>query len=138
MASIKRIDHIAVVVEDLAAALAFWQDALDLQLDHTAEVPAEQSRIAFLPAGGSEVELVQPTTADSGIARYLSKRGPGMHHICFEVDDLAGCLDRLRAKGIRLINETPVSGAGGKKYAFIHPQSANGVLVELYELPPGG
>jgi methylmalonyl-CoA/ethylmalonyl-CoA epimerase len=83
----------------------------------------------------TEIELVQPTTADSGLVRYLEKRGPGMHHICLEVDDIEGMLSRLKEKGVQLINQTPVIGSGGKKYAFIHPKSANGVMVELYELP---
>jgi methylmalonyl-CoA/ethylmalonyl-CoA epimerase len=135
MPSVKRIDHIGVVVNDLQIALSFWQDALGLDLTHTDEVPAEHSLVAFLPAGGSEIELVKPTTEDSGLARYLEKRGPGMHHLCLEVDDLEGMLAQLKAKGILLINETPVSGAGGKKYAFVHPKSAGGVMVELYQLP---
>ncbi len=92
--------------------------------------------VAFFPAGASEIELVQPTTSDSGLARYLEKRGPGMHHICLQVDDIAGMLARLKERGIQLINETPRQGVGGKQYAFIHPKSANGVMVELYQLPP--
>jgi len=135
MPSVKRIDHIGVVVDDLQIALTFWRDALGLDLTHVDEVPAEHSQVAFLPAGGSEIELVKPTTEDSGLARYLEKRGPGMHHLCLEVDDLEGMLAQLKAKGIQLINETPVSGAGGKKYAFVHPKSAGGVMVELYQLP---
>ena len=135
MAKVKRIDHIAVVVDDLDAALSFWQDALGIQLSHVEDVPAEHSRVAFLPTGQSEVELVKPTQADTGLGRYLEKRGPGMHHICLEVDDIEGMLAQLREKGIQLINETPVAGSGGKKYAFIHPKSAFGVMVELYELP---
>ncbi len=135
MAKITRIDHVALVVEDIEDALGFWRDALGLPLDHVQEVPREQSAIAFLPVGGSEVELVQPTSADSGIAKYLNKRGPGMHHICLEVDDIAGMLDQLRAKGVQLIHEEAVTGENGKQYAFIHPKAANGVLVELYELP---
>ena len=135
MAEIKRIDHIALVVEDIHTALEFWHDALGLELEHTEDVPKEQSRIAFLPVGGSEIELVQPTTGDSGIAKYMRKRGEGIHHICLEVDDLATFMDQLKQKGIRLINEEPVTGSGGKKYAFVHPKSAHGVLVELYELP---
>jgi len=135
MAKIKRIDHIAIVVDELEAALAFWREALGLELEHIADVPEQKSQIAFLPAGGSQVELVKPTTQDSGVARYLQKRGPGMHHICFEVDDLEGMLTRLKSKGVQLINERPQIGEGGKKLAFIHPKSANGVLVELYELP---
>ena len=84
--------------------------------------------------GGSEVELVEPVTDDSGVARFLQKRGPGLHHICFEVDDLETLLLQLKEKGVRLINETPLTGVGGKKMAFIHPESADGVLVELYQL----
>jgi methylmalonyl-CoA/ethylmalonyl-CoA epimerase len=135
MAVIKRIDHIGVVVNDLQTALSFWQDALGLDLTHVEDVPAESSQVAFLPAGGSEIELVRPTSADSGLARYLEKRGPGMHHLCLEVDDLEAMLARLKSKGIQLINESPLNGAGGKKYAFVHPKSAGGVMVELYELP---
>jgi len=135
MAKVIRIDHIAVLVADLEGPLAFWQDALGLELTHVQEIPAEMAQIAFLPAGESEIELVKPTTADSGLARYLEKRGPGMHHICLEVDDIAGMLAQLKSKGIQLINEEPKTGEGGRKYAFIHPKSANGVMVELYELP---
>jgi methylmalonyl-CoA/ethylmalonyl-CoA epimerase len=134
MANIKRIGHVSVVVDDMQAALEFWQDALGLDLSHIENVTAEKSQVAFLPAGGSDIELVMPTTDDSGLARFLEKRGPGMHHICMEVDDLEGMLADLKLKGIRLINETPVIGSGGKKYAFIHPKSAGGVLVELYEV----
>ena len=135
MPTIKRIDHIAILVDDLDGTLDFWRDALGLPLAHTEENPAEQAKIAFLPAGDSEIELVKPTTDDSGLARYLEKRGPGMHHICLEVDDLEGMLAQLKEKGIQLINEEPRLGSGGKKYAFIHPRSAHGVMVELYELP---
>ena len=135
---IKRIDHIAIAVPDLEAALGFWRDTLGLALSQVLDVPAQQAAIAFLPTGGCEVELVQPTTADSGLARYLGKRGPGIHHICFEVDDLAQTLADLKARGVRLIDETPKPGDGGKLLAFIHPESANGVLVELYQLPQPG
>jgi methylmalonyl-CoA/ethylmalonyl-CoA epimerase len=134
MPTIKRIDHIAIVVEDIDAALAFWRDALGLELENVEEVAEQKSIVAFLPIGESEVELVKPTTDDSGIARYLAKRGPGIHHICFEVEDIDAALVDLKSKGVRLINETPAQGAGGKRIAFIHPQSTNGVLVELYEL----
>jgi methylmalonyl-CoA/ethylmalonyl-CoA epimerase len=133
--AIKRIDHIAIVVDDIGASLGFWRDTLGLDLSQVLEVPEQQASIAFLPTGDSEVELVQPTTTDSGLARYLNKRGPGIHHICFEVDDIVQTLADLKARGVRLIDETPKSGTGGKKLAFVHPESANGVLVELYELP---
>lgn len=134
MPKIKRIDHIAIVVEDIDSALGFWRDTLGLELDHIEEVAEQQSTVAFLPAGGSEVELVKPTTDDSGVARYLQKRGPGMHHICFEVEDIQAALAQMKGKGVRLINETPLIGSGGKKIAFVHPESTQGVLVELYEL----
>ena len=134
MPKIKRIDHIAIVVEDIDAALGFWRDTLGLELDHVEDVPEQKSVVAFLPTAGSEVELVKPTTDDSGVARYLQKRGPGMHHICFEVDDIDAALAQMKTKGVRLINETPTLGAGGRKIAFVHPESTNGVLVELYEL----
>lgn len=134
MPQVKQINHVAVVVDDMEKALSFWRDALGMELQGVRDVPAEKSRVAFLPLPGSEVELVQPTTDDSGIAKYLARRGPGMHHICLEVDDIEGMLAQLSAKGVRLINETPRTAADGKKYAFIHPESTSGVLVELYQV----
>ena len=135
MPKIKRINHIAIVVDDIDKALSFWSDTLGLQLDRVEEVPDQQSVVAFLPTGDSEVELVQPSSEDTGVARYLQKRGPGLHHLCLEVEDIDAILEKLKQKEIRLINETPTIGSGGKKYAFIHPKSTHGVLVELYELP---
>ena len=130
---IKKIHHIAIVVPDIQEALTFWQDALGLDLSHVEDVPAQETKVAFLPTGGSEVELVEPTSDTSGMARYMAKRGPGIHHICFEVEGIEGILAQLKAKGVQLINEEPTIGAGGKKVAFIHPKSTGGVLVELYE-----
>lgn len=135
MPGIKRIDHIAIVVDDIQSALGFWQEALGLNLEHVEDVAEQKAIVAFLPTGDSEIELVKPTTDDSGVARFLQKRGPGMHHICFEVDGIQEVLDALKIKGVRLINETPTIGAGGNRIAFIHPESTNGVLVELYEKP---
>ncbi len=134
MCAIKRIDHIAIVVDDIEDALEFWRDALGLELSHVEDVPEQRSVVAFLPTEESEVELVRPTDDDSGVARFLRKRGPGVHHICFEVDDIQAILARLKARGVHLINEEPTIGTGGKKIAFIHPDSTQGVLVELYEL----
>jgi methylmalonyl-CoA/ethylmalonyl-CoA epimerase len=134
MPKITRIDHIAVVTGDIEGALKFWQDALGMEVSHREDVPAEHSVVAFLPAGESEIEIVQPTTPETGLARYLDKRGAGMHHVCLEVDDIEAMLARLKEKGVQLINETPVTGSGGKKYAFIHPKSSFGVMVELYEI----
>lgn len=134
MAKIKKINHVAVVVEDMDLALSFWRDALGMELQELRDVPAENSQVAFLPLEGSEVELVVPTTEDSGIAKYLSRRGPGMHHICLEVDDIEGMLAGLKEKSVELINQEPRLAADGRKYAFIHPRSTSGVLVELYQL----
>jgi len=134
MPKVKQINHVAVVVEDMEKALAFWRDGLGMDLHELRDVPTEKSQVAFLPLPGSEVELVMPTTADSGIAKYLAKRGPGMHHVCLEVDDIDAMMTQLKAKDIRLINEEPRIAADGKKYAFIHPESTSGVLVELYQI----
>lgn len=134
MPTVKAVNHVAVVVDDMEKSLAFWRDALGIELHELRDVPAEKSQVAFLPLAGAEVELVMPTTDDSGIAKYLAKRGPGMHHLCLEVDDIVGMLALLKAKDVRLINEEPRVGADGKKYAFIHPESTGGVLVELYQL----
>ncbi len=133
---IKRIHHVAVVVDDMEGALSFWQDALGLKVSHQAEVPEQQAQVTFLPVGEAEVELVRPTMETSGMAKYLAKRGPGIHHVCIEVDNLAEMLELLKGKGIQLIDETARSAADGKRYAFIHPESTRGVLVELYELAP--
>ncbi len=135
MPKIKKIDHTAIVVEDIEEALGFWRDALGLELSRQEDVPREKSAIAFLPVGDSEIELVQPTSEDSGIAKFLAKRGPGMHHICLEVDNITAMLKKLKKNDIQLIHEKAITGSNGKKYAFIHPKAASGVLVELYQLP---
>ena len=134
MPKIKKINHVAVVVADMEKSLSFWRDALGIELQEVRDVPAEMSQVAFLPLAGSEIELVRATTDDSGIAKYLAKRGPGMHHLCLEVDDIDGMLAQLKARGVRLINEEARSASDGKKYAFVHPESTGGVLVELYEI----
>jgi len=134
MPKIAKINHIAVVVSNIDTSLSFWRDALGLELAELCDVPVEAAQIAFLTIGGTEVELVRPTTDDSGIAKYLAKRGEGMHHLCLETDDIEGMLAQLQDKGIQLINESPRVGADGKKYAFIHPKSTGGVLVELYQV----
>jgi len=130
---IKKINHIAIIVPDLDSSLTFWCDTLGLKVEHVEEVKSQESIVAFLPTGDSEIELVKPTTETSGAAKFLAKRGAGMHHIALEVDNLDEMLVDLKAKGIRLINETPILAAGGYSAAFIHPESAGGVLVELYE-----
>jgi methylmalonyl-CoA/ethylmalonyl-CoA epimerase len=133
MAKTKKINHVAVVVEDIDAALTFWRDTLGLTLDHVEDVPSQASKVAFLPIGESEIELVQPTVSDTGLAKYLEKRGEGMHHLCIETDDIEGILSDLKEKGVRLINEEPLT-LPGRKMAFIHPKASNGVLIELYEV----
>jgi len=135
MPTIKKIDHIAILIEDVETSLGFWRDALGMEVSHIEDVPAEKSQVVFLPLGSSEIELVRPTSGDSGLARYLEKRGQGMHHVCLEVDDIEAMLAQLKEKGIQLIQESAVVGLGGRKYAFIHPKSTGGVLIELYELP---
>ena len=128
-----KINHVAIVVQDIDAALKFWKQTFGLELNHVEEVPSQKSKVAFLPLGESEIELVQPTTSDSGLANFLEKRGEGMHHICIEVSDIDATLAELKSKGVRLINEVPEE-LPGRKMAFIHPKAANGVLVELYQL----
>jgi methylmalonyl-CoA/ethylmalonyl-CoA epimerase len=130
-----KIDHLAIAVPDLDAALSFYRDALGLELQRVEDVPREGVRVAFLPLGDSHIELVQPTRDDTGIVKWMSKHGPGMHHLCVAVPDIASALDRLSSRGCDLINPQPVTRDDGTRYAFIHPRSAFGVLVELYERP---
>jgi methylmalonyl-CoA/ethylmalonyl-CoA epimerase len=133
MAKLTKINHVAIVVSDIDESLKFWRDAMGIDLHHTEDVPSQKAMVAFLPLGDSEVELVKPTTEDSGVAKFLAEKGGGMHHLCFEVDDIAGKLEELKEKGVRLIDETPRE-LPGRKMAFIHPKSTGGVLVELYEV----
>lgn len=130
-----QINHLAIVVEQLDEALGFWRDALGLELTATEENPGENVNIGFLRVGKSAIELLEPTNEDSGIGKYLANRGQGMHHICLEVDDIRAAIDRLRKHDIELINDNPKMREDGIEYCFIHPKSAFGVLVELYELP---
>ena len=133
MSKIKKINHVAILVEDIDDALGFWRDQLGLELDHVEDVPSQASIVAFMPVGEGEVELVQPTEVNTGLAKYLEKRGEGMHHLCIEVEDIVSMLKQLQEKGVSLINEEPLD-LPGRRMAFIHPKSANGVLVELYEV----
>jgi len=133
MPTLKKINHVAIVVADIDEALKFWRDALGIEMSHLEDVPSQKAQVAFLPLGDSEVELVKPTADDTGAAKFLAERGGGMHHLCFETDNVEGMLADLREKGVRLINEEPIV-LPGRKMAFIHPKSTGGVLVELYEL----
>jgi methylmalonyl-CoA epimerase len=132
---IKKIDHIGVVVNDIEEALKVYQQALGLSLAKIKERPDQAVTIAFLLTGESEIELIQPLTSDSGVAKFLQKRGEGIHHICLEVDDIEKALADLRDKGLQLIDEMPRTGPEGERFAFIHPKSTHGVLIELYEYP---
>lgn len=138
------INHLAIVVPQVDAALGFWRDALGMTVAHTERNAAEAVEIAFLPAGGGEIELIAPlvdadgTPHDSGIARYLAKRGAGLHHVCLDVADLDAALQRLAAHDVQMINETPRLRPDGTRYVFIHPSSTGGVLVELYQTPVTG
>lgn len=131
---IKRIDHISVVVHDFEEVVALYQDVLGLPLARIEEVPEQGVRIAFLPVGESEIEILEPIDKTSGgVAAYLEKRGECMHHLCFEVEDIESALRELRERGIRLVDQEPRVGSGGQKVAFLHPRSTHGVLIELYE-----
>lgn len=132
---IKRIDHVAIVVRDIERALGFYRDVLGLVPDEIREVPSEQVRIAFLPSGGpngSTIELLETTASDSSLARFLEKRGEGLHHVCLEVDDIEAALRELREQGAVVLDEQPRQAAEGRAF-FIHPRSAHGVLLELLE-----
>ena len=125
------LDHIGIAVRDLDAALAFYRDALGLEVEASEEVASQRVRAHFVPVGASSLELLEATAADSTIARYVDKRGPGLHHITLRVDDIGDALAQLKSRGARLIDEQPRPGAEGALVAFIHPSSAHGVLVEL-------
>jgi methylmalonyl-CoA/ethylmalonyl-CoA epimerase len=126
-----RLDHIGIAVADLDAALRFYRDALGLDVEAPEEVASQRVRAHFIPAGDAALELLEATAPDSPIAKYLEKRGPGLHHITLRVDDIDAVLAQLKARGVRLIDERPRDGAHGSRVAFIHPASAHGVLVEL-------
>ncbi|HXB57097.1 MAG TPA: methylmalonyl-CoA epimerase [Vicinamibacteria bacterium] len=132
---ILKIDHLGIAVPSLAEAMKAWE-ALGFTRESTHEVPTERVRAAFLPVGESRLELLEPTDPRSVIARFLEKRG-GLHHVCVLVDDLEAALAELKARKVRLIDEAPRAGADGSRVAFIHPQAAGGVLLELKQAPAG-
>jgi len=127
------LDHVGIAVKDLSAALAFYRDALGLHVDVQEEVASQRVRAHFIATGQSALELLEATASDSAIAKYVEKRGPGLHHITLRVDDILAALEQLKSKGVRLIDEHPRPGAEASLFAFIHPSSAHGVLVELKE-----
>ena len=127
-----QIHHIAIAVKDLSTALSFYRDALGVEVGERREVPAEGVEIAFLPMGESELELLQALEPDNSIGRFVESRGEGIHHICLLVDDIEAAVFRLEAEGARMATEIR-SHPEGTRYAFVHPKSAHGVLIELYE-----
>ncbi|HEY66901.1 MAG TPA: methylmalonyl-CoA epimerase [Thermoflexia bacterium] len=128
------IHHIAIAVRNLDAALAFYRDALGLEMSERREVSEEDVEIAFLPAGEGKIELLQPLGPESNVARFLEKRGEGLHHICLAVEDIEAAMERLRTVGAQLLSDEPRVTPNGTRYIFVHPKSAHGVLLELYEV----
>jgi methylmalonyl-CoA/ethylmalonyl-CoA epimerase len=125
------LDHIGIAVKDLAAALAFYRDALGLDIDGVEDVDSQQVRAHFAAVGAARLELLEATAPESPIAKFIDKRGPGLHHITLRVEDIGAVLAQLKARGIRLIDEQPRAGAEHSLIAFIHPASTGGVLIEL-------
>ena len=128
-----KINHLGIATRGIDEALSFWSDALGLENVHTEVVEDQKVRVAMLPLGESRIELLEPISDDSPISKFLEKRGGGIHHIAVEVDDINAALARLKEKGVRLIDENPRIGADGCLVAFVHPSSANGVLLELVQ-----
>ncbi len=131
----KRIDHVAIIVRNIEQALVFYRDTLGIEPSAVKEVPSEQVRIAFLPMGGpagSEIELIEPTTPDSSLSKFLDKRGEGMHHICLEVENIDAALQEMQEKGAAVLDKQPRIAAEGRAI-FLHPKGTNGVLLELLE-----
>ena len=128
-----KVDHIGIATRELDDALSVWRDALGLEVDSTEAVVEQGVRVAMLPIGETHIELLEPLSENSPVAKFLEKRGPGIHHVAIRVDDIKQSLASLKEKGARLIDETPRRGAGGCLVAFVHPASANGVLLELVQ-----
>jgi len=125
------LDHVGIAVADVRVAFDFFRDALGLHVESAEDVSSQRVRAHFMPVGESTLELLEATAADSPIATFVAKRGPGLHHVCLRVDDIVAALAELKARGVRLIDETPRPGAHHSLVAFLHPSSTHGVLVEL-------
>jgi methylmalonyl-CoA epimerase len=128
-----KIDHIGIAVRSIGDSLALYRDALGLELAATETVADQGAHVAMLPVGESRIELLEPVSEDTVIGRFIGRRGEGLHHVCYEVDDLAAKLGELNARGLKVLDGYPRRGAEGKLVAFLHPASANGVLVELVQ-----
>jgi len=127
----KKIDHLGIAVQDMKAAIELYKDVLGLEFAGEEEVVEQKVRTAFFPLGESSIELLEPTSPDSPIAKFIAKKGPGIHHIAIRVDDVVEAIKEMKAKGMQMIDEIPRNGAHGAKIAFIHPKSTPGVLLEL-------
>ncbi len=134
---ISKLDHIGIAVRSIASARPFYEDVLGLSCEKIEDVPSQKVRTAFFPVGEVHIELLEPMGEDGPIAEFLARKGEGIHHIAYRTGDVQGVLDGARNHGCRLINETPVQGAGGKQVAFLHPKSTHGVLTELCGRDPG-
>lgn len=130
---ILKIDHLGIAVSSIDARKGFWSDILGLHLEGTETVSEQKVTTAFLPVGESEVELLESTSSDGAVAKYIEKRGEGIQHVAFRVENIEEALQELKEKGVQLIDQTPRIGAGGAKIAFLHPKATGGVLVELCE-----
>lgn len=128
-----KIDHIGIAVNDISEARSFWADTLGLPFEGDETVAEQKVNTAFFPVGESEVELLESTDPEGPIAKYIEKKGQGIQHVAFRVENIDQALEELKEKGVRLIDETPRKGAGGARIAFLHPKATNGVLVELCE-----
>lgn len=128
-----KIDHIAIAVPDMKEALASFKELWGMEPDRVEEVGSDAITEAMLPLGDAHLQLLEPTTETSTVAKFLEKRGPGLHHIAIRVDDIEAALERLKANGARLLDETPRIGGGGHRVAFVHPKTSSGVLIELVE-----
>jgi methylmalonyl-CoA epimerase len=131
----RRVDHIGIAVPDLESALEPYVEGLGLRVAHEEVVEAQGVRVAMLPVGETNIELLEPTSEDSPIAKFIERRGPGIHHVALAVDDIDAALARMRGAGVRMIDDEPRPGAGGTRVAFAHPKAMGGVLVELVEGP---
>ena len=127
------VDHIGIAVRSIDEALSFWQKSLGIQCTGIEEVAEQKVKTAFLPVGATEIELLEATADDSPVAKFIEKKGEGIHHLALRVDDLDAALAELKAPGMRLIDETPRYGAGGARIAFVHPKATGGILLELSE-----
>ena len=128
-----KISHIGIAVEDIESAARFYTDALGLKLGRIEEVGDQKVKVAFLPIGEIRLELVQPTSPDSPVAKFLEKNGPGIHHIAYHVTDVVGEVERMKAAGVRMVDDTPRDGAHNTRVAFVHPRASGGVLTELVQ-----